>query len=345
MPARQNTRRILTASLLFTSVPALAADHLDAPLASEDGRVDINDLFAFQSPADPGNSVLIMTVNPFSGVLSPTTFLEEVEYGFNIDTDGDALADIEYVARFYTPSGGTQQMLFERHDANGVFLIGQGNTGSSFNTSNGGQVVADTFDDPFFFDLTGFNDGLNFTGEDTLAGANTSAIVLELPSSELGAQNIGVWATTTLQGHRIDRIGRPAINTVLIPSARKDEFNQSEPVDDLANFGDDVNASIFALSGDQDLADTLTAILLPDILTFDTSNPSGFLNGRRLEDDVIDAELSLLTNGAVTGDGVDANDVPFLNVYPYLAQANAIPEPSSLALIAMGGLTMLRRRR
>mgnify|MGYP002626390588 CR=1 FL=1 len=81
-----------------------------------------------------------------------------------------------------------------------------------------------------------------------------------------------------------------------------------------------MRATITALSGgDADFAAFLTDILLPDLLTVDTSNPAGFLNGRRLEDDVIDAELDLLTKGALTGDGVDANDVPFLTVFPYLA--------------------------
>ena len=43
---------------------------------------------------------------------------------------------------------------------------------------------------------------------------------------------------------------------------------------------------------------------MPDILTFDYSSSAGFLNGRRLQDDVIDIELNLVTNGKVTGDGV-----------------------------------------
>jgi hypothetical protein len=53
---------------------------------------------------------------------------------------------------------------------------------------------------------------------------------------------------------------------------------------------------------------------------------NGFPNGRRLFDDVVDIELKVL-EGALTGaktdvftDGVNANDVPFTNTFPYVAQ-------------------------
>ena len=80
--------------------------------------------------------------------------------------------------------------------------------------------------------------------------------------------------------------------------------------------------SIIELGRTEQDSRVLTGILLPDILTFDTANASGFLNGRRLEDDVIDAELNLLTDGRVTGDGVDRNDVSFSPNFPYLAPAH-----------------------
>ena len=49
-----------------------AADHLDAPFVKTDGRIDINDVYVFQSPTNADNTVLAMTVNPAAGVLSPT---------------------------------------------------------------------------------------------------------------------------------------------------------------------------------------------------------------------------------------------------------------------------------
>ena len=62
-------------------------------------------------------------------------------------------------------------------------------------------------------------------------------------------------------------------------------------------------------------------MLLPDILTVDTSAPSQFLNGRGLSDDVITAELGIIfgTNDALNDDHVDANDAQFLTTFPYLA--------------------------
>ncbi len=317
-----------------------ASDHLDAPLLVGNGEADVNDLYAFQSPTNANNTVLILTVNPFAGQASGTTFSSTINYDFLIDNDGDAVADLSYSTTFSVPVAGSQTLTALR-DGN---PYATGNTETDLATSGGGTLRAGLFDDPFFFDAAGFNNGLSFTGDDFFAGANVSAIVLEVPSSELGGPNIGVWVTTSEAGNQIDRVGRPAINTVLIPSARKNEFNQAVPASDFSAFGADVEAAITGLS-DATNAAALTPILLPDVLTFDTSSSAGFLNGRQLADDVIDAELTLLTgSSSPVGDGVDANDVPFLGVFPYLAPANSIPEPSGIALMVLG-LSMLGGRK
>jgi hypothetical protein len=64
-------------------------------------------------------------------------------------------------------------------------------------------VFAGLRDDPFFFDLQGFQDTLAtatvaFTGADALAGLNASAIVFEMDSATLvgNGHNISAWATT-----------------------------------------------------------------------------------------------------------------------------------------------------
>lgn len=312
----------LGGSLMYSAVVVGAADHLDAPGVQADGRTDINDLYAFQSPSDPDNTVLVMTVNPGAGVISGTTFDPKARYSFNVDADGDAVADRTISLDFKSVTNRGQRFKVQIDGS----TVAQGTVGeTSAIRKIGGEVTAGVFDDPFFFDLAGFRDGFQFTGDDFFAGLNVSAIVIELPRHALSdGDDIGIWATTTAKsGTQIDRIGRPAINTALIPSDRKDEFNRGEPANDFATFGADVQATIEALNGgDTSTAATLTAILLPDVLTVDTSSSAGFLNGRGLADDVIDAELDLLTNGAVSTDLVAANDLPFPGQFPYLAPAH-----------------------
>lgn len=309
---------------------ASASDHLDAPLVFSDGRLDVNDSYIFQSPAASDRTVMIMTVNPVAGIMSPITFNSAAVYEFNIDRNGDAIPDLTYSVRFSSPGrdGITQRFTLRQNGA----LIARGATGrnTTIRSFNGGTILCDLFDDPFFFDLNGFSNGFQFTGEDFFAGLNVSAIVIEIPTSSIirsGSSNISLSARTLINGKQFDRVGRPAINTALIPSSNKgilkDAFNAGLPENDPADFGAIVQASIEGLNGgDTETAMDLTAILLPDVLTVDLSNPAGFLNGRGLADDVIDAELSLLSNNAVTGDLVDENDVPFLNVFPYLGEAH-----------------------
>ena len=312
----------LSACVFANSVSA--SDHLDAPLVALDGRLDINDSYIFQSPNNPNRTVMIMSVNPGAGIFSPMSFNPMGAYEFNIDTTGDAKPDVTFSVRFgRVDHNGRQRFTVRR---NGV-LVGRGRTGgtSRLRLRGSGSVHCGTFDDPFFFDLNGFNDSFQFTGDDFFAGLNVSAIVIEVSTPVIthvgsGGNNVSLSCRTMSGRTQVDRVGRPAINTALIPSALKDAFNQGLPVNDPADFGAIVQASIESLNGgDSATAAALTGILLPDVLTVDLSNPAGFLNGRGLEDDVIDAELTLLTNGAVTGDGVNANDVPFLETFPYLA--------------------------
>jgi hypothetical protein len=337
---------------------ARAADHLDAPLLQVQGTGgrDINDIYAFQSPTNPANTVLVMTVNPFAGQVNPfgtvsdRTFDPAVEYQFLIDNNNDAMADVTYTTSFTpaTPATGLLQSLTTTR--NGL-PIATGGTGLNLPITGGGMAHASLFEDPFFFDFVGFRNGLNFTGADAFAGADISAIVLEVPSAQLNgaSSNIGVWGRTVVGGIQADREGRPAINTALIPGAMKNAFNQGTPNNDQANFSSTVRTSLLSLNGGNTAhADQVTALLLPDILTLDTANPAGFLNGRRLQDDVIDTVLTAVSNGGLTTDMVAANDVAFQSTFPYLSPPNVIPEPSAVVLLVTGLSVLVfwvRRRR
>ena len=83
------------------------------------GRLDITDVYAFQSPSNSANTVLIMNVDPVAGVLSPTTFNPDASYEFKIDTNGDAKEDITYKVTFSAVSNGSQGVTLRRVPARG----------------------------------------------------------------------------------------------------------------------------------------------------------------------------------------------------------------------------------
>jgi hypothetical protein len=101
----------------------------------------------------------------------------------------------------------------------------------------------------------------------------------------------------------------------------KDAFNQANPINDQALFRDPFTATARALGNSADRANFLADFLLPDIMSINTASTDGFPNGRRLQDDVIDIELNLISNGAITSDCV-ANDSTFRTTFPYWAGPN-----------------------
>lgn len=329
----------LASSLLIMSfglTPIVnAADHLDSPKVSENGRGDITDLYVFSG--DGGNgTVFVLGVNPGAGALpnSPTTFGSKIDYTIKVDTNGDTKADIKYLYRFGKPDiMGVQRYDLWRND---TWLAG-GLTGTESTLIGGGRTTAGLFDDPFFFDLDAFKgavlgngNGRTFCDGDThdfFLGLNISALVLRVPNSTLGGdgQMIGVWATTTdSSGSRLDQMGRPAINTVFnnveADQSDRQAFNMSNPGNQVnRGYRDHVEDVLTALGAADPSG--LAGVLIPDIMTYETGNTDGFLNGRRLADDVIDAELNLVTNGGITTDCID-NDSMFSNSFPFLGSAN-----------------------
>src|ERR671919_472102 len=318
---------------------AVSADHLDAPGLTPPGgdpRTDITDIYAFRAPN--GNTVLVLNVNGLTPAGDQASFAsgvpavegtDDVSYLLNVDNDGDAVADVLLEARFGRPNPeGIQRLEVTR---NGEHLVaGRSSRLGETHVAHGPggvRAFAGMLDDPFFFDLGGFLNILSPTpGE-----------------SFLGCTNIGVWATTVRGSAQIDRMGRPAIATVFIPNnpfepvgsepSLKTAYNQASPADDRALFRDEVVDTLTLLfslndgAGDDPSDDAaqiagLADVILPDVLTFDTASSAGFLNGRRPADDVIDAELALVTEGAATTDCVSQNDRAFPAEFPYLAPAH-----------------------
>jgi hypothetical protein len=325
--------------LTFGLVPVTSgADHLDSPRVSQMGAVDITDIYAFSTP-NGNKSVFIIGVNPGAGVLenSGTTFGVGVDYLLKIDNDGDLRPDVTYKWRFGQPNNAGDQSL--KLWKNGT-LVASGMTGNGVSVAGGGKTTGDLYDDPFFFDLAAFQGAVLGSGNgrsfcdgmevNFFAGLNLNGIVLRVPNAQIGGnhRNIGVWATTQRKvggkNIQLDQMGRPAINTVLNNANPhkydRELFNRTQPAEMVkAGFRDSAEEVLTALGAADPAA--LAGVLIPDVLTFETSNTAGFLNGRRLANDVIDAELGLVTNGAIPSDCV-GNDSAFPGAWPYLAPAN-----------------------
>ncbi|MEK6720406.1 MAG: DUF4331 family protein [Chloroflexota bacterium] len=324
------------------------ADHLDAPALggatamgeiaphSEHGDRDINDVYLFQAPDSSSRTAIAVTVNPAINLFGGN-FGTNVRYAINIDTNGDNVQDLAYVATFGDEQGdGNQHWKLTKYTGSrAVSLTGgkpvvQAFTNSSDKTKAGGGLWAwaGVRSDPFFFDLTGFigtvtgllgnkvgNDDLGNDPQDFFANLNVNAIVLAVPNSTL-PDTIGVWATTSWwdgdSWRKADQMGRPAINTVFnLSGADKDLFNRTAPSMQATasggKFVNNVTGVLQFLSGldsegaySNDQAGFLASVLIPDVLVYSRSNPLGFpapLNGRALADDVIDVELRVSTGG------------------------------------------------
>jgi len=317
------------------ALPAFGSDHRDAPLAKDAAKSDLADLYVFPGEA-AGSVVLVMTVNPFTtpADTSKLAFDPATNYEFKIDTNGDAVADTSYKFEF-GGSAGVQDVTIRRADGPDAItndrtgtVIGAGKTsaGAGVTTiaaSGGLKAYAGPRDDPFFFDFAGFQAGLKFSGVDTFRSTNVTAIVLELASAPAGS--FGAWAATSKADafgawNQIDRIGRPGINTIFIPTAKKDFYNSSTPDRDRAIFTGDVKATLDALKSPA--TDMLAALLLPDVLTCDLAKAAKYFNCRSLADDVMDISLQQYTGNPAAGDGVDRNENAFLARFPYLAAPN-----------------------
>jgi Domain of unknown function (DUF4331) len=134
--------------------------------------------------------------------------------------------------------------------------------------------------------------GFDFTHGDFFADKNVFGIVLEVPNSALGSDpHVGVWASCSIRRNgkltQIDRMGRPAINTVFNHGTDKNLFNSITPDKDRTTvnaegvtFLESFTQTLMALGGySQGDATGIAEILLPDILTYDYSSSAGFLTG------------------------------------------------------------------
>jgi Domain of unknown function (DUF4331) len=329
------------------------------PLTSPNGdpRADITDIYIFQRPDNHNKSILILNVNPLAPSLSDE-FQHGAVYDMLIDTDGDARADIGFRITFSPKVDGKQFARVVRterdrddddddghHDDEHQDVIIERapvSFGSRAVITRGEdddyRFFAGFRSDPFFFDLQAFLAGLQFhnPGTDFFLDKNVFGIVLEVPNREgLGERpQIGYWARTLIPSGNgdarlapDDQVGRPAINTVFNHGTDKQLFNITPPQRQRTTvtstgktFLENFESTLETLGGySATQAAGVAKILLPDIMTYDYTSSAGFLNGRKLTDDVIDIELALVSNGHITSDFVGPH-TDYLQSFPYLGR-------------------------
>jgi Domain of unknown function (DUF4331) len=305
-----------------------------------DPRLDLTDVFAFKAPNHPGETVLIMDVDPFQ---TDSTFHPDAVYRFNIDIDGDAQPDAAFRFLFSEPQNGSQtatalystgQQAGEPEPPEEILL---GSVPVAFDrdarTLEGGpgQLFVGVRSDPFFADADGALHGFQWTGQDTFAGSNVLSIALQVPDEMLGpSPEFGIWASVNLwkdgKLQQMDRGGHPTINPFLNPDDAKDEYNARQPADDVKNYLGPWSELLQKMGG-YSAADARDAALevLPDILRYDRAKPAGYPNGRSLTDDVYSNRFGWLSNGKIGPDGLHPHE-DLSTDFPYLGPPNPNPK-------------------
>jgi hypothetical protein len=304
-----------------------------------DARLDFTDLYAFPKPGDASKSILIMNAHPSVGVNppGPTTavaFAPEAIYELRIDTNGDAVADIAYRVRFTSSDSGAQTATLRRvagAQAAGIGDDGQiivegapVSTGFESRVTEAGdyRFFAGWRSDPFFFDVEGALNNLQFTGNDYFADKDVCCIVLEVPNSALSSKTMGLWVRT-LDGAggkwvQADR-GARSNQTPFLAGEQNAAYLAAEPADDARFIPVFAHALEHTGGYTPPEATRVAATLLPDVLHYDPTRPASYPdNGRALTDDAVDFFLPILTNGKVTQDKVGPHE-DLLTVFPYVA--------------------------
>jgi hypothetical protein len=314
-----------------------------------DQRLDLCDLYAFQSPTDSSRTVLILNANPNADALHPDAI-----YRLAIDNDGDLLNDIAFSYAFSAPQDGRQTVnvfMATGEEARSAEAVGvqiftdvEVSFGPEPTIAQSGDITffAGARSDAFFFDYDGIKNlfdtsgGRNFTaphlggkspwtGVDSNTEANVFSTVLELPTSALGADpDIRIWGRCSVRRDgkllHVDRAGHPSVSSFFNTDETKEEYNASEPPNDRFRWLDQF-VHLMGHTGDYTREEAIAAIdaegVLPDTLTYNPSKPAAYPNGRVFTDDVINFRLAFLSKGDIPPTGLSPHS-DVLDEFPYL---------------------------
>ena len=143
--------------------------------------------------------------------------------------------------------------------------------------------------------------------------------------------------------NQVERLGNPLVSEVFFMKRDHGLHNSTAPATDVANgFGDKIKAFTNAFNRGPAIANTLAAVLVPDMLmVYPNRDPktAGWLSwalaagygGRMLKDDVVDAGLTAIFGNlldpnatvltGLTSDNVSTSTRTYLTTFPYLEAA------------------------
>jgi len=290
--------------------------HLDSPIARQDIRLDITDLYVFRG--ETGTVFVINVCHSIFGPIPVPGYHPEGMYEFKADLDGDAVEDLTYRFTFDDRDAqGNQRYVVRRirgvDAVNPVApgtVVAQGTTGEKVATPSGLRAWAGKAGDPFWIEPDvlhavghAFQDGTAINlgtwtpsrAKNLFAGQTVYSIVLEVPDGELltGAGNnrhIGVWAVATLAtdagGWRsINRVGLPMLPP-LFAQYNEDlgnRLNAGHPSEDFKTYGEAVIKAVAgAVSANgtaedpKRYAEKFAHRIFPNMLPYEVGTPAVF---------------------------------------------------------------------
>jgi len=227
-----------------------------------------------------------------------------------------------------------------------------------FRTANGGGVVDGNGDDAVGsdFDPSSADDTIGLastlgTGDDALVLTATIVDVFAPEFVDDGAGGfmrsgniLSAGTTTNISGQDALGIGNPSISNAQFDAvavsgnngAESSDFNADESL--VFTFDQDVTFTSIELES-VNAADTFT-VLVDGVVLLATMGDDAFV------DDLGDLGTTEIAAGSEITFAVGGNDdVTSLRIETFQVDVSVVPEPSSLALLGLGGLMMLKRRR
>ena len=328
---RSSLKKVATTGLVCLASIALAvptvplvngADHAEATLVAGDPAADLADVFAFLDPNDNSKVVLALDVEGFvvpSELLNLSFFAPDVTYRFEIENTGDAVADQFIDVTFSPQTSRSEPQMATIKLPNGAQFTAPTTVQTLAASPNPFVVTTDAethvsffaglTDDPFFFDIVGFNRFVSSVlagtpdpsklqrNRDSFAGYNIHMIALSVPAGMLQSNPdnpiIGVNGVTLRHKQtrrerdgevesngrlvQVDRMANPAINTALIPFPRKNEYNAATPADDArGQFANDIVATLQSLGTNSSNIGVLAnvAVVHGDFLRLNLATPN-----------------------------------------------------------------------